>query len=474
MDAQTQNNSPSQEYLSEDLLPPIWNIREDRNERFIGREEELGRLRDQLLQEGIAFLGEPQPTVGGMGKTQLAREYAYRFAEEYQVVWWVHAQERGVLQFSFAQLMTALNLLAGEADRKRHTVKEARSYLSTHAGWLLIVDGLEDLTALEEILPASGAGHVIVTTLLGAAHLPQLPITLSALDEEESAGYLHDRLPDEGVDGIGEITRQVCSSPLLLEVLSKFIAASNMDVQSALDKLKEVAPPPLRGNTSVETYKGTLRTLVGIILDRLQMVHPAARDLARLCSFLGPCDIPVFLLLHDEAGVSDRLSKALSNSDAFENCLETLLDYGLIERHETSISMHEIIQEAIRETLSQEPLKAWSGAAVRVIAGAFPYQAEYKLPVPECSRLLSHALAATQYAEEIGVSREKTATLLYQVGLYLHERGTLEEAKTCYLLSISISHKVYGATHPNFATRINSLGVVEHELGNLMEAQGML
>jgi len=133
--------------------------------------------------------------------------------------------------------------------------------------------------------------------------------------------------------------------------------------------------------------------------------------------------------------------------------------------------MHEIVQEAIREQLPEEALKAWANAAVRLVGGVLPFQQHYRVPIPACNRLLPHGLAATQYAEEVDVARESSALLLYHIGLYLHGRNALKEAKTCYLLSIAIGHKAYGVTHPSFATRINSLGIVEHELGNLREAK---
>ena len=191
--------------LRSDSLPAIWNIREGQNVDFVGRETELEHIHRDLSKQGIAILNEDSPPVGGVGKSHIAREYAYRHAADYQVVWWVQSQEIGVLQFGYAQLMTALNLFAGVPDSPCHSVRDVREYLSTHGGWLLILDGLEDLHELKQLLPAPGAGHVIVTTLLGSASLPHPTIPISPLKSEESHRLLEARIKDISPDEVEAI-----------------------------------------------------------------------------------------------------------------------------------------------------------------------------------------------------------------------------------------------------------------------------
>ena len=454
-----------------DALPAIWNIRESQNSDFVGREAQLLQIERGLCEHGIAVLNEDSPPVGGVGKSELAREYAYRHADDYQVVWWVHAEESAVLQFGYAQLLTALNLLAGVPDEPRHSVEAARDYLSHHSGWLLILDGIESPEALESFLPAEGAGHVIVTTLLGEASLPHESIAVGPLARDESLLYFQKCLPGIDAGQVETITDQLGRSPLILHLISRYVRGARISVRDALATLRSKTPIPLRSNVTKEVYKGVLRIIVAMTLERLRRDDASARDLATVCAFLGPIDIPIFLLNQEIDGLSKRLSATVRDEAALDVCLETLEVFGLIERHDTSISMHEIVQAAIREQLSQESHKAWANAAVRLVTNAFPFKQNYRTPIPACNRLLAHSLAATEYAEEADVARESSALLLYHLGLYMHGRSALDEAKTCYLLSIAIGQKVYGVTHPTFATRINSLGIVEHELGNLKEAR---
>src|SRR6266513_1142105 len=66
----------------------IWNVPHLRNLYSTGREEILTRLHDNLTQP-YAING-----LGGIGKTQIAIEYAYRYGHEYKYVLWVQADSR--------------------------------------------------------------------------------------------------------------------------------------------------------------------------------------------------------------------------------------------------------------------------------------------------------------------------------------------------------------------------------------------
>ena len=88
----------------------IWNIPYQRNPFFTGREDILKYLHDTLTTDKTAALTQPQAItgLGGIGKTQTAVEYAYRYASEYQAVLWARADSREELLLDF---MSIANLL---------------------------------------------------------------------------------------------------------------------------------------------------------------------------------------------------------------------------------------------------------------------------------------------------------------------------------------------------------------------------
>lgn len=69
-------------------LPSFWNVPYPRNPFFLGHEHELAQLRHSLQAGQATALSQPQAIsgLGGIGKTQLALEYAYRYHQDYQVV----------------------------------------------------------------------------------------------------------------------------------------------------------------------------------------------------------------------------------------------------------------------------------------------------------------------------------------------------------------------------------------------------
>jgi hypothetical protein len=102
--------------------------------------------------------------LGGIGKTQIAFEYAYRHQQDYQAVLWVHADSLESMTASFFTLAYALNLPEQHETEQKLITTALKRWLQKQTHWLLILDNVEDFELIYDIIPLQHAGHVLMTT----------------------------------------------------------------------------------------------------------------------------------------------------------------------------------------------------------------------------------------------------------------------------------------------------------------------
>jgi hypothetical protein len=131
---------------------------------FTGRDTELDDLSRRLTATAAS---DAVPTaalygLGGIGKTQLARAFAHRHRDRYQVGWWIPAETPLVAAAALAAL--AVKLGGDHASPQPELVREALDALAGRDDWLLIFDNASSPAGLEPLLPTAGGGQVLITT----------------------------------------------------------------------------------------------------------------------------------------------------------------------------------------------------------------------------------------------------------------------------------------------------------------------
>ncbi len=454
-------------------LPPIWNVPHNRNLNFTGREEHLASLKTALSSGKPAALTQAIHGLGGVGKTQLAFEYAYRNVAEYDIVWWVRSEEPATLAADYASLAKALDLPDKEAADQLLIIKAVKQWLEQNPKWLLVFDNAKDRAYVRNYIPQGQMGHVLITSRnanwLGTA----TPLDVKVLKRPESVdlllkrtGYADREAADTLADALGDL-------PLALEQAGAYMDATRRSLPDYLkmftarkNELWDRAGPP-------PDYPDTVATTWNIAFDEVRQLSPSGADLLNLCAFLAPDDIPVELLNSGVQYLPESLTAVASDPLAFDDAVDPLRRYSLVEITAETISVHRLVQAVTRDRLDEDEIKKWAEAAVRIVNKAFPFKSDDVGTWPVCSRLLPHALAAAEHAEALDVASDSTGRLLNQTGLYLKGRAQFAEAKEMFEQALAIDEAAYGPDHPDVAIDVNNLGLILKDLGDLEGAKKM-
>ena len=142
---------------------------------------------------------------GGIGKTQTAVEYAYRYHEEYQAVLWARAESHETLTSSFVEIARLLDLPQKDEQDQTIIVQAVKRWLQDNNGWLLILDNADEPAIVREFLPTKCDGHILLTTRAQALGGLAQRIEVDTFTPELGAVFLLRRATIIDADGALEI-----------------------------------------------------------------------------------------------------------------------------------------------------------------------------------------------------------------------------------------------------------------------------
>jgi len=452
-------------------LPPTWNVPHLRNPNFTGRESLLAQLWAALTSGQPAALTQAISGLGGVGKTQLAVEYAYRYEAEYDVVWWVRAEEPATLAADYAGLVWPLDLPQKDEPDQRVVVEAVWRWLGQNAGWLLVFDNARDPVEMRDYLPQAATGHVLVTSRNPSWRGVASPLTVQVMERPESVDFLLKRTGQADEEAAAALAEALGDLPLALEQAGAYVEASGGMLSAYLRLFRRRHRELLRRGRPSTDYPDTVATTWELSFQQVQQASPAGADLLNLCAFLAPDDIPRDLLSEGVQHLPQPLADAAADPLAFDEAVAALRRYSLVEAGADALSVHRLVQAVARDRLTEEARRMWAEAAVRLLNSTLPFKHDDLQTWPRSARLLPHALAAAGHAESPGVASEATGRLLNQAGGYLQGRAEFAEAKTAFERALAIDEVAFGPNHPSVATAVNNLGGVLQDLGDLTGAR---
>jgi tetratricopeptide (TPR) repeat protein len=457
-------------------LSAVWNVPYPRNSFFMDRDDLLTHLRTQLQSGRPAALSQLQAVsgLGGIGKTQLAVEYAYRHRHEYEAVLWATADSREALISSYDTIATLLRLPEREAPQQDIVIQAVKRWLETHHNWLLILDNADDLDLLPPLLPPVIGGHLLLTTRAWDMRRRAERLEVMALPTEQGAMLLLRRAgllvadaelsqaPAAEQTLALQLVREMGGLPLALEQAGAYLEVTGM----SLEQYQQVYQQHLlqERQTRVPDHPEPVATTWSLSFARVEQKSPPAADLLRLCAFLAPDAIPEELLTQGKAHLGPVLSPVLGNPLGLAQAVETLRSASLMHRNPRTrlLSMHRLVQSVVGDALPTEVQRLWKQRAVFALSEVFP-EVEFTT-WPACERLLPHALQCATWIEHEQFETKEAVLLLHDTGYYLQERGRYQEAEPLFQHALRICERVLGPEHP-------WEGRILHELAILYQRQ---
>jgi tetratricopeptide (TPR) repeat protein len=463
-------------------LPRVWNVPYSRNPFFTGRDVLLIQLA-MALRSGAGPV-QPQAIIGmgGIGKTQIALEYAYRFQEDYQAVLWAQADTHEVLFSAFVTCAQLLNLPEKDAQDQQIVVSGLLQWMKTHSKWLLILDNAEDLAMVSEFIPPTHGGHIILTTRVQAMGRLAQRVEVEMLLPEVAALFLLKRsglaASDASLDQASpveraaalEIVRELGCLPLALDQAGAYMEESQVSPRSYLNLYRwEQAALLEQRRGVIKDHPESVVTSLSISFKAVEQINPVAADLLHLCAFLHSDAIPEEIITSGIAHPGSLLQSA-ADPVIFNNAINVLRNYSLIKRDvsRNTLNIHRLVQVVLIHILDSKTYLHWAERTVRTLSEVFP-EAE-AATWTRCERCLPHGLSCIQLIEQNNMEFSEAVHLLMRVGWYLAERAQYRDAEPIVRRALEINTQQL-PDHVDTAQILNVLAGIYYAQGRYAEAE---
>jgi DNA polymerase III delta prime subunit len=417
---------------------PVGNLPLFRTEIFTGRNQEIENINKQLsppeahkLRTYLIY-GRP-----GVGKTQIALEYARRYREDYDAIFWIQCETNTSLRTSFLGIAVALGLdgAAKNAHFEESLTKVLEWLKWTEKRWLLIYDNVKQEQLLKTCWPVGARGSILLTSRSFYSSFKDEQLnseSVSLFNEEESwellMAYLGpswqakhfaktNMMVDVEIAAAKTLLNQTRGLPLAIMHAAKLVDNENIarhtgdtSARGFLDLFRATFSTLSERQTGKdEPLYRSLNTIWSIAFKAL---NPSARAILGVLALLSPDEISLdlfrptnqarlvrkmeFCRTGTETLVNTIPSKTTLTAPPsnFPDAIDELKDGTFISKVGRHVQIHREVQEAVNCHLLKD-LKDSFDAAVNLVYEAFPKQ-EAGRPFSDqwdsCQRWIQHAI----------------------------------------------------------------------------------
>jgi tetratricopeptide (TPR) repeat protein len=445
---------------------------------FTGRDNTLRALKDALGSNAPAAITQATAVhgLGGVGKSTLAREYAFRAQEDYAGVWWLSATrakdsktwegvEKGLVDLGKI-FIRGLDQAADRAAAARQTLQFIAAG-GFGKPWLLVYDNVDDENVLQQWSPVGNA-HVVVTSRLRGWRASVTRVEVAEWEMPEAISYL---LADSGRPDLTTADAEAIATALgCLPLALSHAAAYLRENENATAKtyLAAITRHMNEAPEGAEYDRAVFATFQEQAIQAEERA-PGARAVLSLAAFYAPDDVPEELFEQAVETYPAALAQVAADTLAREKAIGALNRFSLIEfdAGRRTFSIHRLVQAAARAAMGTGILQ-WANNALAVAFAAFP-EPDFS-NWPACERLTPHVRAV---ASHVTADSRELGWLLGAAASYLQERASLSDVRPLYEHSLAIRDRL-AKSDPFNAGRQRDLSLSFDKVGNVQVAQGDL
>jgi transcriptional regulator with XRE-family HTH domain len=481
---ETEQATPVPPHTSSTILPSqegstaFWNIPYSRNLFFTGREDILKRLHDAFLQKQQPIaITQPQAIsgLGGIGKTQTAVEYAYRYGEHYEAVLWVRADSPELLNADFQLIAGLLNLPQRHEHDQDLVVKAVLRWFNAHERWLLILDNADHLETVSAYIPMAGKGDVLLTTRVHSTGTIARRIELDTMGIEEGtifllcrAGLLADNtssleaVPEQIQSQAQTIVEAVDGLPLALDQAGAYIEETGCSLSDYLMfyQSRRIRLLRMRGENATG-HPEPVATTLSLAFEKVERANLAAADLLRLCAFLHPDEIPEAIIVEGAAELGPILQSVAADAFELNEAIGELRKYSLVKRdpEKKLVNIHRLVQVVVKDEMKEEELSLWAERTVQLVSRVFPDARNWQLEDwSRCQAYMPHVRSCLDLIAQRKMLSPEAAKLLLRAGTFLIEQPHhLKDAEQLTQQALTIFEQLFGPDHSEVARGLEEL-----------------
>ncbi|MFE6281385.1 tetratricopeptide repeat protein [Streptomyces sp. NPDC057877] len=443
---------------------------------------EADQLRAAVDSGGTAVLSQVLTGTGGVGKTQLAADYARTEWDsgEVDVLVWISANNRSAITAGYTQ--AGVEVLAADPGDPERAARAFLAWLEPKAGqrpcrWLVVLDDVTDPADLRGLWPpASPRGRVLVTTrrresaLTGAG---RRLVTVGLFTPRDAAAYFtavlaaHGRHePSDQIDGLAADLGHL---PLALAQAAAYVIDTDVTcadyrrlLADRLRKLADLLPEP---SALPDDQAVTVAATWSLSIEHADRLRPLglARPMLQLAATLDPNGIPTDVLtsrpvlthLTRHRTPDTRPPAPITTEDA-TGALHALHRLSLVSHAPgRPVQLHGLVQRSVREQLPPELLAGTVRAAADALLQAWP-RTEPDFATGQRFRANAETLRA--HDEDLLWSDHDVHEVLLRLGQSLGSAALMRAAMDHYRQLAATSERKYGPGSPRtLGCRGNSL-----------------